>query len=271
MAWCSVKNSAGTTLLFYPLPTSAGIFFSPVYSCGNWIPPPTFLHLNTRGWKRLHNGELHNLCASPSSSIGWLNQGECDGSFVWHAWEGWEMFYKILVEKPKRKRLLGRPMRICENNIRCKVCGKVKVKLSLCLTKHHAMNTYWRSGGIAPRILNLSTRWRWMVSFMPVRFTPRERAPGTRWIWGWVEGKKFPLFSLPGIEPQSSRPYPNRYADWATLEKQGGKVWTEFMWLWLGPSWGGGGALVNAKCRKRRGISWLAELLLAYEEGICFM
>jgi hypothetical protein len=31
--------------------------------------------------------------------------------------------------------------------------GEVKVKLSMCLTKHHAMNTYWGSGGIAPRIL----------------------------------------------------------------------------------------------------------------------
>jgi hypothetical protein len=30
---------------------------------------------------------------------------------------------------------------------------KVKVKLSLCLTKHHAMKTYWGSGGIAPHIL----------------------------------------------------------------------------------------------------------------------
>jgi hypothetical protein len=27
--------------------------------------------------------------------------------------------------------------------------------LSLCLTKHHAMKTYWGSGGIAPRILDL--------------------------------------------------------------------------------------------------------------------
>jgi hypothetical protein len=27
-----------------------------------------------------------------------------------------------------------------------------KVKLSLCLTKHLAMKTYWRNGGIAPRI-----------------------------------------------------------------------------------------------------------------------
>jgi hypothetical protein len=29
----------------------------------------------------------------------------------------------------------------------------VKVKLSLCLTIHHAMKTYWGSGGIAPHIL----------------------------------------------------------------------------------------------------------------------
>jgi hypothetical protein len=29
---------------------------------------------------------------------------------------------------------------------------EVKVKLSLCLTKHHAMKEYWRSGGIAPQI-----------------------------------------------------------------------------------------------------------------------
>jgi hypothetical protein len=35
---------------------------------------------------------------------------------------------------------------------------KVKVKLALCLTKHHAMKTYWGSGGIAPRILDLGTR-----------------------------------------------------------------------------------------------------------------
>jgi hypothetical protein len=37
---------------------------------------------------------------------------------------------------------------------------KVKVKLSLLLTKHNAMKTYWGSGCIAPRILDLGTRWR---------------------------------------------------------------------------------------------------------------
>jgi hypothetical protein len=43
----------------------------------------------------------------------------------------------------------------------------VKVKLSMCLTKHQAMKRYWASGGIAPRILDLGTRWRWVVSFTP--------------------------------------------------------------------------------------------------------
>jgi hypothetical protein len=39
-----------------------------------------------------------------------------------------------------------------------KVEVKKKGKLSLCLTKHHAMKTYWGSGGIAPLILDLGTR-----------------------------------------------------------------------------------------------------------------
>jgi len=37
-----------------------------------------------------------------------------------------------------------------------KVKGKGSLKLSLCLTSYHAMNTYWGSGGIALRILNLA-------------------------------------------------------------------------------------------------------------------
>jgi hypothetical protein len=72
---------------------------------------------------------------------------------------------------------------------------KVKVNLSLSLTKYHAIRRYriikqhtittdWWSGGIAPRILNLVTRWRQVVSF--THFTPSERTPGTHWIGGWV-------------------------------------------------------------------------------------
>jgi hypothetical protein len=64
---------------------------------------------------------------------------------------------------------------------------KVKVKLSLWfLTEHHAMKAYWGSGGIAPRILELDTRWRWVVSFTPRPLYPRKRAPDTYWIGSWV-------------------------------------------------------------------------------------
>jgi hypothetical protein len=42
------------------------------------------------------------------------------------------------------------------------------------------------SSGIAPRIIDLGIRWRWVVASRPGRFTPRERAPGTCWIGGWV-------------------------------------------------------------------------------------
>jgi hypothetical protein len=43
------------------------------------------------------------------------------------------------------------------------------------------------SGGIAPRILDLGTRWKWVVSFTPRPLYPRERAPVIHWIGGWVD------------------------------------------------------------------------------------
>jgi hypothetical protein len=51
-----------------------------------------------------------------------------------------------------------------------------KVNLSLCLTKHHAMKTYWGSGGIASRILDLGTVRRRVVSFMPRPLYPQGRS-----------------------------------------------------------------------------------------------
>jgi hypothetical protein len=64
--------------------------------------------------------------------------------------------------------------------------GKVKYNLTKhhtmktsTLIKHHAMKMYWRSGDTNPRILNLGTRWRYVVSF-----TPRPLYPHTHWIEG---------------------------------------------------------------------------------------
>jgi hypothetical protein len=44
---------------------------------------------------------------------------------------------------------------------------KVNVNLFLLLLKHHAMEKYWRIGGIAPGIVNLCTSWRRVVTFTP--------------------------------------------------------------------------------------------------------
>jgi len=43
----------------------------------------------------------------------------------------------------------------------------------LCLIKQHAMKTYWMSGGIALRILNPDSTWRWVVRYMPRPLYPQ--------------------------------------------------------------------------------------------------
>jgi hypothetical protein len=77
--------------------------------------------------------------------------------------------------------------------------------LLLCLTKHHAMKTYWWNGGIAPRILNLGTRWRWVVIFTLQPLYPQWKSP------------RYPLDSRlggshsrsgPGGEEKNSQPPP---------------------------------------------------------------
>jgi hypothetical protein len=40
------------------------------------------------------------------------------------------------------------------------------------------MKAYWGSGGIAPRTLDLGTRLRWVVSFMPRPLYPQGKSPG---------------------------------------------------------------------------------------------
>jgi hypothetical protein len=55
------------------------------------------------------------------------------------------------------------------------------VKDSLCLTKHPSVKTYWGSGGIAPRILDLGTRWRWVVNFTPQPLYPQGKIPPPRY------------------------------------------------------------------------------------------
>jgi hypothetical protein len=44
------------------------------------------------------------------------------------------------------------------------------------------MKTFWGSGGTAPRIIDLGTMWRWVVSFTHCPLYPHD----TQWIGGWV-------------------------------------------------------------------------------------
>jgi hypothetical protein len=97
--------------------------------------------------------------------------------------------------------------------------------VSLCLTKHHAMRTYWGSGGIATHILDLGTRWRWVVSFTIRQLYPQKKVPGTHWIGGWVGPRavldmvvkrKIPIHRWES-NPRTPivQPVAQRYTDWA--------------------------------------------------------
>jgi len=55
--------------------------------------------------------------------------------------------------------------------------GSKKANLSVCFIKYHAIKMYLGSGGIAPRILNLDTRWNWVVTFTPRPFYLRGKRP----------------------------------------------------------------------------------------------
>jgi len=57
------------------------------------------------------------------------------------------------------------------------IAQHLKVKLSLFLTEHHAMKTYWESGGRDPRILNVGTRRRKVFSFTSRPPYPRGNNP----------------------------------------------------------------------------------------------
>jgi hypothetical protein len=82
------------------------------------------------------------------------------------------------------------------------------------LIKHHANKTYWRSGSIAPRILDLSTRWKWVVSFTSLPLYPRINNPPYQLnrrldepqIRSGSGGDKKNFQPQPEIEPRSSSP-----------------------------------------------------------------
>jgi hypothetical protein len=81
------------------------------------------------------------------------------------------------------------------------------------------MKVYWGSEGIGPRILNIGTGWRWVVSFTPRPLYPQEKSPwypldrrlgGTQNRTGCGGGEKNSQ-PLPGLEPPVIQPVAQRY------------------------------------------------------------
>jgi hypothetical protein len=101
----------------------------------------------------------------------------------------------------------------------------LKVKLSLCLTKHHAMKEYWEWRYSSMHSLTSALDGgEWSASRLG-RFTPKERAPRTHWIGGWV-GPRAGLDAvvkrnIPSPRRESKprtpivQPIAQRYTDWA--------------------------------------------------------
>jgi hypothetical protein len=81
------------------------------------------------------------------------------------------------------------------------------------------MKAYWGSGGITPRILDLGTRWRWVVSFTPQLIYPQGKSPWyplDRRLGGPQNrsgraGEEKNSQPLPGLEPQIIQPVAQRY------------------------------------------------------------
>jgi hypothetical protein len=107
----------------------------------------------------------------------------------------------------------------------CAMSGKVKL-LSLCLTKHHAMKALWGEWMYSStHSLTLALDGGEWSASRSGRFTPRERAPVTHWIRGWV-GPRAVLDAMVKRKITSPRrdsnprtpivqPIAQRYTDWA--------------------------------------------------------
>jgi hypothetical protein len=90
-----------------------------------------------------------------------------------------------------------------------------------------ATKAYIMTGGIAPLFLNLSPRWRWVVSLTPGGFIPSVRAPSMHSVEGLVSSKACLIvlekrqISCPcqDSNPRSSSPQPSHYTGCATHPK----------------------------------------------------
>jgi hypothetical protein len=88
------------------------------------------------------------------------------------------------------------------------------------------MKAYCGSGGIAPHIIDLSTKWWWVVWFMPQLIYPQRKSPcyplhrklGGTQSWSGCGGEGKNSYPLPELKPPIIQPITQRYT-------------TELFWL----------------------------------------
>jgi hypothetical protein len=86
----------------------------------------------TEQWRKLHNGELHNLYSSPDIIRQIKSRRMRWAGHVARVGEGRNV-YRVLVEKPKGKRRLERPRRRWEDGIKMglrEICGVEWIRLA---------------------------------------------------------------------------------------------------------------------------------------------
>jgi hypothetical protein len=82
---------------------------------------------------------------------------------------------------------------------------KVNIQMSVCLTKHHTMKTYGQVEVQFHTFLTLALDGGEWSDSCTSHFNPRERAPDTHWIVGWVG----PRASLDAMEKEPKFKKPN--------------------------------------------------------------
>jgi hypothetical protein len=141
----------------------------------------------------------------------------------------WHYWWQCNNNKKKKKNwlsMLSHPLKVQKL---CQMVGhtrngwnptiKFKARLSLCFNWAPRHDGVLGSGGIAPRILDLGTRWRWVVSLAPRRFTSQVKSPWcpigrrlgrpqSRFGYGGEEKNSQPL---PGLEPSIIQPVAQLY------------------------------------------------------------
>ena len=95
----------------------------------------------------------------------------------------------------------------CIHNIYCEI-HQAFTKVKDQLLPFHAMFACGRSRGIAALILNLGTKWMWVVNLTPQVLYPRGTNSGPDWTGGWVGPRtgldvleNIKIVLLPGFEP----------------------------------------------------------------------